>query len=47
MIPATIIGFIALGLLIVTCAFASHGAEERERQRRKQAEALKRGGTIK
>ena len=44
-IALTALGFMALGLLIVSCAFASHGAEERERQRR--VEALKRGGTIK
>lgn len=45
MILSAFIGFTAFGALIIFCAFASHGAEERERQRR--ADALKRGGTIK
>jgi hypothetical protein len=44
-IALTALAFVALGLVIVSCAFASHGAEDRERQRR--ADALKRGGTIK
>jgi len=43
-IALTALGFIAIALLIISCAFASHGAENRERQRR--ADALKRGGTI-
>ena len=44
MIALTAIAFIALGLLIVSCACANHGAEERERKRR--ADLLKNGGTI-
>jgi len=44
-IAITALAFIVLGLLIVSCAFASHDAEERERQRR--ADLLKKGGSIK